>query len=114
MPMYEYLCANCGKRFEQIQKFSDAPLTVHPECGSGPVERLISVPTFQFKGSGWYATDYAKSSGGGNGASKADSKPASESKSESPKSDGSKGESSTKPESSGSTPSTPAPAVKQP
>jgi putative FmdB family regulatory protein len=106
--MYEYLCANCGKRFEQIQKFSDAPLTVHPECGSGPVERLISVPSFQFKGTGWYATDYAKSSGGGNGASKAESKPASETKTET-----SKPESSTKSDTSSSTPSTPAPAVKQ-
>lgn len=84
MPMYEYHCVNCGKRFEQIQKFSDAPLTVHPECGSGPVERLISVPTFQFKGSGWYVTDYAKG-GTSNGASKADSKPSDEKPSETKK-----------------------------
>lgn len=117
--MYEYLCANCGKRFEQIQKFSDAPLTIHPECGSGPVERLISVPTFQFKGTGWYATDYAKSSGGGNGASKADSKPALETKTDSAKADGAKTEvtkteSSKKPEPASSTSSTSTPAAKQP
>ncbi len=63
MPLYEYKCANCGKRFEKIQKFSDAPLTVHEECGSGPVERLISVSALQFKGSGWYVNDYAKNGG---------------------------------------------------
>jgi putative FmdB family regulatory protein len=60
MPLYEYACHRCGKTFEIIQKFSDAPLTVHEECG-GDVERLISAPTFQFKGTGWYVTDYAKS-----------------------------------------------------
>jgi putative FmdB family regulatory protein len=118
--MYEYLCHNCGKRFEQIQKFSDAPLTVHPECDSGPVERLISVPTFQFKGTGWYATDYAKSSGGGNGASKADSKSPPETKSDSSKGDSAKSESSktesskkSEPASSTSSAATPAPTVKQ-
>lgn len=91
MPMYEYLCANCGKRFELIQKFADAPLTMHEECGGGPVERLISAPALQFKGTGWYVTDYAK----GNGpASHADPKAKSESgKSESGKSDSGKSES---------------------
>ena len=64
MPLYEYKCANCGKKFEVIQKFSDAPLTKHEECGSGPVERLISVSALQFKGSGWYVNDYAKNGGG--------------------------------------------------
>jgi putative FmdB family regulatory protein len=63
MPLYEYKCANCGKKFEVIQKFSDAPLTMHEECGSGPVERLISVSALQFKGSGWYVNDYAKNGG---------------------------------------------------
>jgi putative FmdB family regulatory protein len=61
--MYEYKCAHCGKRFEALQKFSDAPLTVHEECGSGPVERLVSAPSFNFKGTGWYVTDYAKGNG---------------------------------------------------
>ena len=61
MPLYEYQCSKCGKIFERIQKFSDAALTVHEECG-GQVERLVSASAFQFKGSGWYATDYAKPS----------------------------------------------------
>ena len=60
MPLYEYLCSKCGNKFEVIQKFSDAPLTVHESCG-GAVERLISRSGFSLKGSGWYATDYARS-----------------------------------------------------
>jgi putative FmdB family regulatory protein len=60
MPLYEYQCENCGEKFEAIQKFADAPLTEHEKCG-GPVNRLISAPALQFKGSGWYITDYAKS-----------------------------------------------------
>jgi putative FmdB family regulatory protein len=62
MPLYEYACEKCGDRFEVMQKFSDAPLTTHEKCG-GPVHRLISAPALQFKGSGWYITDYAKSGG---------------------------------------------------
>jgi putative FmdB family regulatory protein len=63
MPLYEYECeAENGRRFEIIQKFSDEPLTVCPTCG-GTVRRLISSPAIQFKGSGWYITDYAKKSG---------------------------------------------------
>ncbi len=62
MPIYEYRCDACGKKFEKIQKFADAPLIVHEECG-GPVERLISSPAFHFKGTGWYVTDYAKTNG---------------------------------------------------
>jgi putative FmdB family regulatory protein len=60
MPLYEYLCHGCGKKFEVIQKFSDEPLTTHPECG-GAAEKLVSAPAFHLKGTGWYATDYAKS-----------------------------------------------------
>jgi len=59
MPLYEYRCHKCGKVFETIQKFSDAPVAVHEECG-GEVERLLSAPAFHLKGSGWYATDYGK------------------------------------------------------
>jgi putative FmdB family regulatory protein len=59
MPNYEYLCKNCGHRFEQIRKFSDKPLRKCPECG-GVIEQVISAPAVQFKGSGWYVTDYAK------------------------------------------------------
>ncbi len=62
MPLYEYKCDSCGKTFEVIQKFADEPLTVHSECG-GKVERLLSAPAFHLKGTGWYATDYAKSNG---------------------------------------------------
>jgi putative FmdB family regulatory protein len=68
MPIYEYKCENCGEVFDVIQKFADEPITVHEKCG-GPVRRLISSPSFQFKGSGWYVTDYGK---GNNGAKKSD------------------------------------------
>lgn len=59
MPNYEYLCKKCGHRFEEIRKFSDKHLTKCPECG-GVLEQVISAPAVQFKGSGWYVTDYAK------------------------------------------------------
>lgn len=61
MPLYEYKCEGCGEVFEVIQKFADEPLKVHEKCG-GHVHRLLSAPAFQFKGSGWYVTDYAKGS----------------------------------------------------
>ena len=60
MPLYEYQCDACGRRFEKIQKFSDEPLTVCALCGKGPVHKLLSSPAIQFKGSGWYITDYAR------------------------------------------------------
>ena len=86
MPLYEYRCSQCQRVFEVMQKFSDEPLTEHEGCG-GKVERLISAPGLQFKGSGWYITDYARS-GGGKGKAGADTKSEtkSESKSESPSS----------------------------
>jgi putative FmdB family regulatory protein len=59
MPLYEYQCDACAHRFEVIQKFSDAPITVCPKC-AGTVHKLVSSPAFHLKGSGWYATDYAK------------------------------------------------------
>jgi putative FmdB family regulatory protein len=59
MPLYEYECDACGKRFEVIQKFSEIADTC-AECGKGPVHRLASSPAIQFKGSGWYITDYAQ------------------------------------------------------
>lgn len=62
MPLYEYKCGSCGEIFEVRQNFSDAPLTVHEKCG-GPVERLISLSSLKFKGTGWYVTDYAKGNG---------------------------------------------------
>lgn len=76
MPLYEYKCHRCEKTFEVKQKFADEPLTVHEGCG-GPVERLISAPALQFKGSGWYVTDYGRgSSPGKNGSNgKGETKP---------------------------------------
>jgi putative FmdB family regulatory protein len=61
MPLYEYQCKKCGHLFEKIQKFSDKLIKKCPECG-GRVEQTISAPAVQFKGSGWYVTDYAKKS----------------------------------------------------
>ena len=61
MPLYEYQCDTCAHRFEVIQKFSDAPIEVCPKCG-GPVKKLLSSPAIQFKGTGWYITDYARKS----------------------------------------------------
>ena len=60
MPLYEYECDACHQRFERIQKFSDPPADVCAKCGKGPVRRLLSSPAIQFKGSGWYITDYAR------------------------------------------------------
>jgi len=65
MPLYEYECEACGKRFEKIMKFSDPPLEVCTQCGKGPIRKLLSSPAIQFKGSGFYITDYKKSGGGG-------------------------------------------------
>jgi putative FmdB family regulatory protein len=59
MPLYEYVCDACRHRFEIIQKFSDGPPDACPSCGKGPVVRQLSSPAIQFKGSGWYVTDYA-------------------------------------------------------
>lgn len=61
MPLYEYQCDACEHRFEKIQKFSDPHVDVCPKCG-GVVKKLVSSPAIQFKGSGWYITDYAKKS----------------------------------------------------
>src|SRR5919109_308085 len=74
MPLYEYQCKKCGHRFERIQKFSDAPVKRCPECG-GAVERLISPAAVQFKGTGWYVTDYARkgSARAGDGAAPSES-----------------------------------------
>ena len=59
MPLYEYECDDCGHRFELIQKFSDELATTCPKC-SGSLRKLLSSPAIQFKGSGWYITDYAR------------------------------------------------------
>jgi len=75
MPLYEYECDR-GHRFERIVKFSDPPIETCPECGA-PVHKLMSSPAFQFKGSGWYVTDYARKSGDSKESTDAkDAKPA--------------------------------------
>ena len=67
MPLYEYECGACGQRFELIRRFSDPPVEVCAVCGKGPVQRLLSSPAIQFKGSGWYITDYAQKGKGAKG-----------------------------------------------
>ena len=103
MPIYEYKCEKCGTVFEKRQRYSDALLTTHPDCG-GHVHRLLSAPAFQLKGTGWYATDYAKgattsppahTANGDSAKSEGSSKSESGSKTES----GSKSESGSKTES---------------
>jgi putative FmdB family regulatory protein len=61
VPLYEYQCGKCGHRFEKIQKLADPPVKICPKCG-GKVKKLPSAPAIQFKGSGWYITDYARKS----------------------------------------------------
>jgi putative FmdB family regulatory protein len=70
MPLYEYQCKKCQHRFEKIQKFSDPPVRKCPECG-GAVEKLLSQSAVQFKGSGWYVTDYARKGSSGGSAESA-------------------------------------------
>jgi len=101
MPLYEYECAACGHRFEVIQRFSDAPIEVCPKCNAA-VHKLLSAPAIQFKGTGWYVTDYAHknsteaSSKSGSQASESasDSKSDSDKRSASSKSDSDKGNAS--------------------
>ena len=81
MPLYEYQCDQCAHRFEVIQKFSDAPIDVCPKCG-GPVKKLLSSPAIQFKGTGWYITDYARSGKTDSGSASAPSESKTESKTE--------------------------------
>ena len=97
MPLYEYECKKCHHRFEKIQKFSDRMVKKCPDCG-GPVEQMISAPAVQFKGSGWYVTDYAKksSSQSSSDGSGKDSKKEDKSKSESSSKEGSSKEGSSK------------------
>jgi putative FmdB family regulatory protein len=105
LPLYEYQCDACGQRFEVIQKFSDSPIATCVKCGAGPVHKLASSPAIQFKGSGWYITDYARAGKGD--ASATGSKPGtsgdaatgeskSESKSESRSESSGEGKSQTK------------------
>jgi putative FmdB family regulatory protein len=101
MPLYEYECEKCGHRFEKIQKFSDKMVKKCPECG-GRVEQMISAPAVQFKGSGWYVTDYANksqapaSSDGGKESKKEEKSKSEGSSKESSAKEGSSKESSSK------------------
>ena len=81
MPLYEYQCDACGHRFEHIQKFSDPLLTVCPECGDA-IRKLVSSPAIQFKGTGWYVTDYAKKDSGAEADKSSDGKDAKSDKSD--------------------------------
>jgi putative FmdB family regulatory protein len=110
LPLYEYRCKKCGDLIEKIQKFSDPPLSKHAGCG-GKLELVLSSPAIQFKGSGFYITDYARKSSGSEGASSgsaesstnsSDSRPkASESSSNSASSDSTKAPKSSKKKDSG-------------
>jgi putative FmdB family regulatory protein len=95
MPLYEYECEKCGHRFEKIQKFSDKMVKKCPECG-GKVEQMISAPAVQFKGSGWYVTDYANKSHAPSSDGGKDSKKEEKSKSEGSSKNGSAKEGSSK------------------
>jgi putative FmdB family regulatory protein len=81
MPLYEFECEACKSRFERIQKFTDANPEVCPTCGKGPVRRMFSSPAIQFKGSGFYITDYAKKSSSEAGSKSATEKSGGDSKS---------------------------------
>lgn len=89
MPIYEYRCADCGAHLEKMQKISDAPLTVCEACG-GKLEKQVSRSGFQFKGSGWYVTDYSNK---GKSETKTDTAPTGETKSENKTEKSSAGES---------------------
>src|SRR5712671_3533777 len=112
MPLYDYRCHQCGETFEVRQKFADETLKIHENCG-GELERLISAPALQFKGSGWYVTDYGRGGKLPSSGGSSDSKDSKESKSEAKSESKSEGKSESKPESkSDSKPeskSTPAP-----
>lgn len=91
MPIYEYECQQCNHRSEELQRVSDPPLTTCPACG-GPYKKLISAPAFQFKGSGWYVTDYARKQEGGGKKEGAAAKEGSGDKAGGGKAEGSKAE----------------------
>ncbi|HUL95821.1 MAG TPA: zinc ribbon domain-containing protein [Usitatibacter sp.] len=89
MPIYEYRCSSCGHQQEFLQKVSDAPLTVCPQCGKPTFSKMVTAAGFQLKGSGWYATDFKNSGKPASKpaeakAGKAEAKPAGESKPDTP------------------------------
>jgi putative FmdB family regulatory protein len=99
MPLYEYECKKCHHRFERIQKFSDPHVKKCPKCG-GPIEQVISAPAVQFKGSGWYVTDYPKKSSAASSSSSSNGDSSTKKESKSKSEDSSKSEGSQKSESS--------------
>jgi putative FmdB family regulatory protein len=107
VPLYEYQCPTCG-RFEVIRKFSDSPLKKCPTCGKA-ITKLFSAPAIQFKGAGWYVTDYAKKSPSTEGTKSGDSAPAS--KEAAPPASSSKDTSSSSSSKDTSAPSTPSSAT---
>ena len=108
MPLYEYECDACGERFEVIQKsFSDPPPAACEKCGKGPVRRLMSSPAIQFKGSGFYITDYKKSGGGGDSGKSSSSGSSDSSSSESKSSESKSTDSKSSDSKSSDTSSTP-------
>ena len=117
MPLYEYECDACGQRFEVIQqKFSDPPPEKCLKCGKGPVHRQLSSPAIQFKGSGWYITDYARKGSsvpGGTSGEKSDKSDKTEKSEKSDKSDKSDTTETKKTSDPTSTPSTPATSTKE-
>jgi putative FmdB family regulatory protein len=113
MPLYEYQCDACGHRFEVIQKYSDAPVDTCPKC-SGAVHKLLSSPAIQFKGSGWYITDYAragKSDGNAGSAAKSEGDTSGSGSSESKTESKTETKSETKSETKGETKSESKPAA---
>ena len=105
MPLYEYECLACGERSEILQRFSDPPLAACPKCG-GEVKKLVSAPGFQFKGTGWYATDYAGKKGEGRSGSKAEGEGAKAGKAETSSGEGGKAESKSDAPAKAATPAT--------
>ena len=113
MPLYEYVCDACGHRFETIRKFSDPPLAKCPVC-AGAVHKLQSAPAFQFKGSGWYITDYARKdvgAGEGSGNGVKAGAPGAEKSETSDKSDKPTKDAKTSDASTSTSPSAAAPAI---
>jgi putative FmdB family regulatory protein len=73
LPLYEYKCGKCGHQFEKIENISASTIKKCPQCG-GKAERMLAAPAIQFKGSGWYVTDYAGKNAGGNKSDSSDDK----------------------------------------
>jgi len=114
MPLYDYRCHQCGQTFEVRQKFADKLLTVHEGCG-GELERLISAPALQFKGTGWYVTDYGRNgkvpSADGKSESKSESKSDSKADSKSESKSESKSDSKSQTKSESKSESKPSPST---